>query len=72
MKKIVGSGSTVRGMDPRIRIHTKMSWIRNTVKNIRLGNSKLLSRWDIKWVDDTHALGVFSTPEVAAEALALR
>ncbi len=20
----------VRGMDPRIRIHTKMSWIRNT------------------------------------------
>jgi hypothetical protein len=21
----------VRGMDPRIRIHTKMSWIRNTV-----------------------------------------
>jgi hypothetical protein len=29
-------------------------------------------RWDIKWVDDTHALGVFSSPEVAAEALALR
>jgi hypothetical protein len=23
----------VRGMDPRIRIRTKMSWIRNTVKN---------------------------------------
>jgi hypothetical protein len=22
----------VRGMDPRIRIHTKMSWIRNTGK----------------------------------------
>ncbi len=22
----------VRGMDPRIRIHPKMSWIRNTVK----------------------------------------
>jgi hypothetical protein len=30
------------------------------------------SRWDIKWVDDTHALGVFSSPEVAAEALAMR
>ena len=29
-------------------------------------------RWDIKWVDDTHALGVFSSSEVAAEALALR
>jgi hypothetical protein len=23
----------VRGMDPRIRIHNKMSWIRNTGKN---------------------------------------
>jgi hypothetical protein len=23
----------VRGMDPRIRIHTKMSWIRNTAFN---------------------------------------
>ena len=31
-----------------------------------------LFRWDIKWVDDTHALGVFSSPEVAAEALAVR
>jgi hypothetical protein len=33
MLKIEGSGSgLVRGMDPRIRIriHTKMSWIRNT------------------------------------------
>lgn len=30
------------------------------------------SRWDIKWVDDTHALGVFSSSEVAAEALAFR
>ena len=29
-------------------------------------------RWDIKWVDDTHALGVFSSAEVAAEALAMR
>lgn len=29
-------------------------------------------RWDIKWVDDTHALGVFSSAEVAAEALAVR
>ena len=29
-------------------------------------------RWDIKWVDDTHALGVFSSSEVAAEALAVR
>lgn len=27
------------------------------------------SRWDVKWVDDTHALGVFSSPEAAAEAL---
>ena len=31
-----------------------------------------ICRWDIKWVDDTHALGVFSSAEVAAEALALR
>jgi hypothetical protein len=39
MTKIAGSGSRIgiqdpdpldRGMDPRIRIHTKMSWIRNT------------------------------------------
>eukprot|EP00092_Neocalanus_flemingeri_P061303 GFUD01073678.1.p1 GENE.GFUD01073678.1~~GFUD01073678.1.p1 ORF type:complete len:413 (-),score=112.11 GFUD01073678.1:172-1410(-) len=30
------------------------------------------ARWDIKWVDDTHALGVFSSAEVAAEALAMR
>ena len=30
------------------------------------------SRWDIKWVDDTHALGVFDSIESAAEALALR
>jgi len=34
--------------------------------------SAFTSRWDIKWVDDTHALGVFSSSEVAAEALALR
>jgi len=34
--------------------------------------SAFTSRWDIKWVDDTHALGVFSSAEVAAEALALR
>ena len=26
-------------------------------------------RWDIKWVDDTHALGVFCSAEAAAEAL---
>ncbi len=32
----------------------------------------LLFRWDIKWVDDTHALGVFSSSDVAAEALAVR
>ncbi len=25
----------VRGMDPRIRIHTKMSWIRNTANIVR-------------------------------------
>jgi len=30
------------------------------------------SKWDIKWVDDTHALGVFSSADVAAEALAMR
>jgi len=37
--KIEGSGSTfVRGMDPRIRIRTqtKMSWIRNTGKNLNV------------------------------------
>ncbi len=36
--KIAGSGSgLVRGMDPRIRIHTKMSWIRNTAISADLG-----------------------------------
>jgi hypothetical protein len=34
MTKIAGSDPNpdplVRGMDPRIRIHAKMSWIRNT------------------------------------------
>jgi hypothetical protein len=32
MAKIAGSGSISRshGLGPRIRIHTKMSWIRNT------------------------------------------
>jgi hypothetical protein len=49
MTKIAGSGCRiriqdpdpdpnpdplVRGMDPRIRIHPKMSWIRNTDKNL--------------------------------------
>jgi len=34
--------------------------------------SAFTSRWDIKWVDDTHALGVFSSATVAAEALAVR
>jgi hypothetical protein len=44
MTKIAGSGSRnrvkdpdplVRGMYPRIRIHTKMSWIRNTGDNFQ-------------------------------------
>jgi hypothetical protein len=26
-----------RGMDPRIRIHPKMSWIRNTESSYRIG-----------------------------------
>jgi hypothetical protein len=30
MAKIGGSGSNVRGINPRIRINTKMSWISNT------------------------------------------
>jgi hypothetical protein len=45
MTKIVGSGSRiriqnqdpdplVRGVDPRIRIHPKMSWIRNTATKL--------------------------------------
>ncbi len=37
MMKIEGSGSvSIRGMDLRIRIHTKMSWIRNTASQIRI------------------------------------
>ncbi len=28
--KVNDENSRIRGMDPRIRIHTKMSWIRNT------------------------------------------
>ena len=35
-------------------------------------SNAFIARWDIKWVDDTHALGVFSSADVAAEALALR
>ena len=42
---------------------------RNLVKYFYLN---LIFRWDIKWVDDTHALGVFSSSEVAAEALSVR
>jgi hypothetical protein len=46
MIKIEGSGTAdpdplVRGMDPRIRIHTNMSWIRNTGKKRQ--RSKVLS-----------------------------
>jgi hypothetical protein len=33
----------VRGMDPRIRIHTKMSWIRNTEKKIK-NSHELMAR----------------------------
>jgi hypothetical protein len=28
----------VRGIDPRIRIHTKISWIRNTERNTAAGS----------------------------------
>jgi hypothetical protein len=38
MTKIAGSGSesiSQGGMDPRIRILPKMSWIRNTALNIK-------------------------------------
>lgn len=41
-----------------------------TTQDIVSAFSSFKSRWDIKWVDDTHALGVFSSPEAAAEALA--
>jgi hypothetical protein len=44
MKKITGPGSAsgsgsdiVRGMDPRIRVHTTMLWIRNTASFRREG-----------------------------------
>jgi hypothetical protein len=33
----------VRGMNPRIRIHTKMSWIRNAAKNIEKIDGILVS-----------------------------
>jgi hypothetical protein len=33
----------VRGMDPRIRIHTKMSWIRNTAKERKGQNGNTLA-----------------------------
>ncbi len=33
MTKIEDPDPLVRGMDPRIRIHTIMSWIRNTANN---------------------------------------
>jgi len=36
------------------------------------GFKDFTSKWDVKWVDDTHALGVFNSAETAAEALALR
>ncbi len=51
MTKITGSGSgsrsvSVRGMDPRIRIHTKMSWIRNLPlrKNVFLYRGGLIAQ----------------------------
>jgi hypothetical protein len=36
LKNDVDPDALIRGMDPRIRIHTKMSWIRNTAKNNRI------------------------------------
>jgi hypothetical protein len=33
----------VRGMDPRIRIHTKMSWIRNTAFFVEFVYGNILS-----------------------------
>ncbi len=43
-KKLQDPDPLVRGMDPRIRIHTKMSWIRKIVKNSRW----VLSYWLIR------------------------
>jgi hypothetical protein len=47
MTKIAGSGPLVRGMDPRIRIHPKMSWIRNSGINprSRIGTKTLRFRF---------------------------
>jgi hypothetical protein len=60
MSKIAGSGSEyglVRGMDPRIRIHTKMSWIRNTGKFKRFStflDSKLVFKIkSVFWIPDS-------------------
>ncbi len=44
MTKLAGSGSRIRGMDPRIRIHPKMSWIRNTDKIIPVHSTCWLSQ----------------------------
>ncbi len=54
MMKIEGSGSSSRGMDPRIRIriHTKMSWIRNTAPKDRICTWGWLTvrwRWRSAW-----------------------
>ena len=50
----------VRGMDPRIRIRPKMSWIRNTGCRIvrRSGIKKTVRRWKKKHPARIHAGGV--------------
>ncbi len=65
--KIAGSGDPnpdplVRGMDPRIRIHTKMSWIRNTSsRGSNSATSGSLSLWT--------ARGRSATPAPSTSAL---
>jgi len=41
-----------------------------TTADLQAEFQALHHKWDIKWVDDTHALGVFASPEQAAEVLA--
>jgi hypothetical protein len=66
MIKIAGSGSAsadpfVRGMDPRIRIHTKMSWIRNTASQYLNSFLTELGAWPFKKVPENDAL-LLATP----------
>jgi hypothetical protein len=48
----------VRGMDPRIRIHTKMSWIRNTDRPVVISSIKRFKKSKLSWFYPGHSSSV--------------